>query len=126
MTGTRLNGPLSESFVVQFPLNNIDPGPRQGQFPTNPMLANGPTVNQALLDQLYPEGAILTNTGVIQLDNPDRKNAWSRQYSLGYYPKNRSAEGKRRRLKVRVGLPDAVVRARGGYIYKAEAGATER
>jgi Ca-activated chloride channel family protein len=49
-----------------------------------------------------------------------------RQYSLGYYPKNRSAEGKRRRLKVRVRLPDAAVRARGGYIYKAEAGATEK
>jgi Ca-activated chloride channel homolog len=47
-----------------------------------------------------------------------------RQYSLGYYPKNRSAEGKRRRLKVRVGVPDVAVRARGGYVYGA--GATER
>ena len=43
-----------------------------------------------------------------------------RQYSLSYYPKNRPGEGKRRRLKVRVTTPDASVRARGGYIYKAE------
>lgn len=49
-----------------------------------------------------------------------------RQYSFGYYPKNRSATGKRRRLKVRVSMPDVVVRARGGYIYNAEAGATEK
>jgi VWFA-related protein len=49
-----------------------------------------------------------------------------RQYSLGYYPKNRSAEGKRRRLRVRVGTPGVVVRARGGYIYRAGAGATEK
>ena len=47
-----------------------------------------------------------------------------RQYSLGYYPKNRSADGKRRRLKVRVSTPDAAVRARGGYVYKA--GAAEK
>jgi Ca-activated chloride channel family protein len=49
-----------------------------------------------------------------------------RQYSLGYYPKNRSPEGKRRRLKVRVSMSDAAVRARGGYVYKVEAGATEK
>ncbi|HEX8720567.1 MAG TPA: VWA domain-containing protein [Pyrinomonadaceae bacterium] len=49
-----------------------------------------------------------------------------RQYSLGYYPANRSADGKRRRLKVRVGRPDAAVRARGGYVYQPEGGARER
>jgi Ca-activated chloride channel family protein len=49
-----------------------------------------------------------------------------RQYSLGYYPKNHSTSGKRRRLKVRVSVPDAAVRARGGYIYKPEAGVTEK
>jgi Ca-activated chloride channel family protein len=49
-----------------------------------------------------------------------------RQYSLGYYPKNRSAGGKRRRLQVRVGMPDATVRARGGYTYTSGADATER
>jgi Ca-activated chloride channel family protein len=49
-----------------------------------------------------------------------------RQYSLGYYPKNRSAGGERRRLKVRVNLPDLAVRARSGYVYGAQAGAPER
>jgi len=69
---------------VQYPLNNIDPGPRNGQFPTNPLLANGPTVNRDLIAQQFPAGAILPNTGTINLDNPDRKNAYSRQYSIGY------------------------------------------
>lgn len=40
------------------------------------------------------------------------------QYSLGYYPKDRSTEGKRRRLKVRVSKPDVVVRARKDYVFR--------
>jgi Ca-activated chloride channel family protein len=40
------------------------------------------------------------------------------QYSLGYYPKNRAGEGKRRKLKVTVDAPDARVHARGAYVYK--------
>jgi Ca-activated chloride channel family protein len=48
------------------------------------------------------------------------------QYSLGYYPKDQAAGGKRRLLKVRVGSPDVVVRARGSYVYKPQASATER
>lgn len=40
------------------------------------------------------------------------------QYSLGYYPKNRAGEGKRRKLKVTVDAPDARVRAREAYVYK--------
>lgn len=77
-------GITSDSFIVQYPLNNIDPGPRAGQLPTDPLLVNGPTVNRALLNQQFPEGSILRNTGTINLDNPDRKNAYSRQYSIGY------------------------------------------
>jgi len=84
LTPNFTTGLLSDSFVVQFPLNNIDPGPRNGQFPTNPLLANGPTVNRALIDQQFPAGSILPNTGTINLDNPDRRNAYSRQYSIGY------------------------------------------
>ena len=49
-----------------------------------------------------------------------------RQYSLGYYPQNRSAAGKRRHLKVRISVPDAAVRARGGYIYQPEADPPQR
>ena len=49
-----------------------------------------------------------------------------RQYSLGYYPKNRDARGKRRRLKVRVDIPDAAVRARAGYVYEAQSVPAEK
>jgi len=39
------------------------------------------------------------------------------QYSLGYYPANRSAEQAKRELKVRVTVPDVAVRARRSYVY---------
>jgi VWFA-related protein len=39
------------------------------------------------------------------------------QYSLGYYPNNLSSEKKRGQIKVRVKMPDVVVRARKSYIY---------
>ena len=40
-------GRYSDSFIVQYPLNNADPGPRAGNLPTAPELVNGPTVNHA-------------------------------------------------------------------------------
>jgi len=40
------------------------------------------------------------------------------QYSLGYYPKS-EGQGDERRIKVKVALPRAVIKARRGYIYKA-------
>ena len=75
---------FSESFIVNFPTNNIDPGPRQGAFPTDPMLVNGPVVNRALLNQLFPQGTRVRNGGTVRFDNPDRVNMFSRTYSLGY------------------------------------------
>lgn len=84
LTPTFTSGPNSGSFLVSFPTNNIDPGPRNGQLPTSPQLANGPVVDHALISQLYPAGTLLRNTGTVRLDHPDRKNAWSRQYSVGY------------------------------------------
>ncbi|HEX6164219.1 MAG TPA: TonB-dependent receptor [Vicinamibacterales bacterium] len=75
---------FSESFVVNFPTNNIDPGPRQGNFPTDPMLVNGPVVNRALLNQLFPQGTRVRNGGTVRFDNPDRVNMFSRTYSVGY------------------------------------------
>jgi hypothetical protein len=77
-------GRFSNSFVAQFPTNNVDPGPRQGNFPTDPLLANGPTVNHAAIDAAYPPGTIVRNGGTVRFDNPDRRNSYSRQYSLGY------------------------------------------
>jgi hypothetical protein len=77
-------GRFSNSFLVNFPTNNVDPGPRQGNFPIDPMLVNGPTVNHAAIDALFPPGTRVRNSGTVRFDNPDRKNSYSRQYSLGY------------------------------------------
>jgi TonB dependent receptor/Carboxypeptidase regulatory-like domain len=78
------NGVFSDSFLVLFPTANVDPGPSRGQFPTDPMLVGGPTVNRALLNTLYPPGARQRNNGDVWFDNPDRHLAFSRQYSIGY------------------------------------------
>ena len=40
-----------------------------------------------------------------------------RQYSLGYYPKQKTQTGERRRIKVSVKRSDVAVRARASYIY---------
>ena len=78
------SGRYTDSFIAAFPLNNIDPGPRQGSLPTDPMLVNGPFVNRALLDSLYQPGTLARNTGTVRFDNPDREVPWTRQYSIGY------------------------------------------
>ena len=41
-----------------------------------------------------------------------------RQYSLGYYPKNRPQPGERRNIRVRVTRPDLVVRTRDSYVFQ--------
>jgi hypothetical protein len=79
-TGAR----YTTSFTRQFPLNNADPGPRAGNFPTDPLLVNGPVVNRALIDAMFPPGTLQRNGGTVRFDNPDRDLAYSRQYSLGY------------------------------------------
>jgi hypothetical protein len=76
-------GAFSDSFVVNFPTNNADPGPSQGRLPTDPFLVNGPTVNRALLNQLYPAGSRLRNTGTVNFDNPDRVVPYTDQLSAG-------------------------------------------
>jgi TonB-dependent receptor-like protein len=78
------SGLTSNSFLVNFPANNIDPGPSQGRLPTDPLLANGPVVNRALLNQMFPPGTLARNDGDVWLDNPGRGNAFSRQYTIGY------------------------------------------
>ena len=76
-------GPISSSFLVNFPANSADPGPSAGRLPTDPFLVNGPTVNRTLLNQLYPPGSRLRNTGPVFLDNPDRVVPYTDQISLG-------------------------------------------
>jgi hypothetical protein len=78
------NARFSDSFNVLFPTNGPDLGPRNGNFPTHPLLINGPVVNHAAIDAMFPPGSRVRNGGTVRFDNPDRQNAWARQYSLGY------------------------------------------
>ena len=84
LTNMFSSGRFSDSFIVNFPTNNFDPGPRQGNLPTDPFLVNGPVVNQALLNSMFPPGTRVRNGGTVRFDNPDRINAYSRTYSIGY------------------------------------------
>jgi hypothetical protein len=77
-------GKLTSSNVVTFPANAADPGPSRGQFPTDPYLVNGPTVNTALLRQKYPLGVPVKNDGVVVFDSPDRRLPYAQQFTLGY------------------------------------------
>jgi carboxypeptidase family protein/TonB-dependent receptor-like protein len=78
------NGVFSDSFTVNFPTSAADPGPRNGQFPTDPFLVNGPVVNRDLLNQRYPPGSAQRNGGNVTLDNPGREIPRSDQISVGY------------------------------------------
>jgi Ca-activated chloride channel homolog len=42
------------------------------------------------------------------------------QYSLSYYPKNSNSKSGKRRIKVIVGVPDALVHSRASYAYKPD------
>src|SRR5206468_10270727 len=75
---------FSQSFTVNFPANNVDPGPSAGRLPTDPFLVNGPTVNRALLNQMFPPGTAQKNVGTVNFDNPDRQLPYSRQATIGF------------------------------------------
>jgi len=77
-------GVYSSSFTAQFPQNGADPGPSRGLFPTDPLLVNGPVVNRALINALFPAGTMGRNTGLTYIDNPDRVVPEVHQISLGY------------------------------------------
>lgn len=78
------SGRFSDSFTVFFPTNNADPGPRAGNLPLDPRLANGPFVDHASIDAAFPPGTNNRNTGTVRFDNPDRRLGFARQYSIGY------------------------------------------
>jgi hypothetical protein len=63
---------------------SVDPGPSNGRLPTSPFLVNGPVVNHALLNQLFPPGTTQKNTGTVNFDNPDRHLPYSYQSSIGF------------------------------------------
>jgi hypothetical protein len=75
---------FTSSIVANFPNDNVDPGPSRGQFPTDPFLVNGPFVNRALLNQMFPPGTSPRNTGVVIFDSPDRRQPYAHQMTLGY------------------------------------------
>src|SRR5207249_613327 len=74
------SGVFSDSFTASFPADNIDPGPSAGRLPTDPMLAyvqaNGLTVNRTLLNQMFPPGSQLKNSGTVRLDDPARRTPY--------------------------------------------------
>src|SRR5262245_984401 len=86
-------GAVSNSFLVNLcgpptaPIcpsaTSVDPGPSNGRLPTNPFLVNGPVVNRALLNQMFPAGSTQANTGTVNFDDPNRHLPWSRQSSIG-------------------------------------------
>ena len=85
LTNMFSDGRFSDSFTVNFPTNTFDPGPRQGNLPTDPYAAS--TVrssNRALLNAEFPPGTRVRNGGTVRFDNPDRINPYSRTYSIGY------------------------------------------
>ena len=77
-------GVYSPSFVTNYPNDRADPGPSAGRLPTDPMLVGGPTVNRALLSTLVPPGTSARNTGIVNLDNPDRTVPKTHQVTIGY------------------------------------------
>jgi hypothetical protein len=75
---------FTNSSVVNFPADSADAGPGQGRFPTDPFLVNGPFLDRARLNQLFPPGSLLRNTGVVIFDSPDRKQPYAHQVTVGY------------------------------------------
>jgi hypothetical protein len=93
VTGVVSAGVFSDSFTATLcgpataPIcpstTQVDPGPSAGRLPTSPFLVNGPVVNRALLNALFPPGTRAKNTGTVDFDSPDRHLPYSRQASIG-------------------------------------------
>ena len=81
---TMEQGKFTSSNVVNFPTDAVDPGPTAGRFPTDPFLVNGPFLNRAALNAMFPPGALVKNRGVIVFDTPDRQQPYAHQATVGY------------------------------------------
>jgi hypothetical protein len=77
-------GPFSSSFLVNYPTSAADQGPRNGTFPTDPLLVNGPVLNRALINAQYPPGATVKNTQNVTLDDPNRVIPRSDEITVGF------------------------------------------
>ncbi len=78
------NTVYSDSFLATFPVDNVDPGPSHGQFPTDPMLVNGPVLNRNAITAAYPLGSLNRNTGAVYLDTPGRILPHQNEVTIGY------------------------------------------
>ena len=84
--GIYTNTVFASSFVQQFPLNNADPGPQTGNFPTDFTLVGGPFLTDAKRAEIanrFPPGTLQRNTGATW-DNPDRRLPYTDQFTVGY------------------------------------------
>jgi hypothetical protein len=77
-------GVYASAFTASFPNSTADSGPSNGRFPTDPMLVNGPFLNRALINQMFPPGTLGRNTGTVYLDTPDRRIPYTHQVTMGY------------------------------------------
>ena len=83
LIGGLYTGAFSTSSVQTFPVAGADLGPRNGQFPTDPFLVNGPTVNHDLLAARFPSGVAVRNTGATW-DNEDRRVPHTDEITAGF------------------------------------------
>ena len=83
LIGGLYTGAFSTSSVQTFPVAGADLNPRNGLFPTNEYLVNGPTVNKALLAAQFPSGVNVRNTGQTW-DNQDRRVPHTDEITAGY------------------------------------------
>jgi len=83
LIGGLYTGAFSTSSVQTFPAPGADLGPRNGQFPTDPFLVNGPTVNHDLLAARFPSGVAVRNTGATW-DNEDRRVPHTDEITAGF------------------------------------------
>ena len=97
----------ANSFTFTSPANNRDPGPGAGQFPKDPFLATFPVVNRALVDQMFPVGAVQKNAGTIRWDDPSRTSPYTHQYLRGRRAAARTDDLRQRRLHAQGGAGPA-------------------
>jgi hypothetical protein len=79
----------STSFTAMFPAGGADEGPRNGRYPTDPMLqvtqvSQLTAAQRAILNTLYPPGSTVRNTGTVSWDDPNRQQPYFHQISAGY------------------------------------------
>jgi hypothetical protein len=80
----------STSFIANFPVNGQpDPGFAAGRLPDEPVLRQASfdqitPQNRALINATYPPGSTQRNTGTVVWDDPERKQPYFHQSSVGY------------------------------------------